>query len=183
MRGRSLQDVMRAVAARVEAMPERSAYPVRVSEQTSVLSELEAFAALDPLLASLRKDFLDTKAHATVLTAKNGRDDPMAQVAADLQDSAWCAMQTRYLELRAQRSLMRKAQRLVHQSEDAEQKRREKKRTESLLLFIRQLQALDARKKHRSISLFDLIFILLFADPEFFFQVRPYYCARQTFAA
>ena len=34
----------------------------------------------------------------------------MAEIAIDMEDSAWCAMQTRYIELRAKRHLMARAQ-------------------------------------------------------------------------
>jgi len=114
MRGQeiSLQDAMMAVTQRMETL--RAPEPENVRNS---MSELEAFIRLDPLLADLHKEFLDTKHNRKKLMAENGCDDPMASVAADLEDSAWCRMQTRYLELRDQRVLMRRAQRLMREEE------------------------------------------------------------------
>lgn len=88
------------------------------------LSELEAFARLDPLLAHLNKQYLNAKAEHAELRRLNGADDPMAEIAADMEDSSWCAMQTRYLELRRDGEKMREAQRLMR--EEAEQVEEEK---------------------------------------------------------
>lgn len=127
MRGLSLQEAMRAVVMQVE-----TGFPVPAKQKAQnkqPLSELDAFMILDPLLADLNKEFLDTKSKRAELLRKNGRDDPMAQIAEDLEDSAWCAMQTRYIELRSQRILMMKAQRLMRERDvEIETAKREEER-------------------------------------------------------
>lgn len=80
------------------------------------LSELDAFIQMDSLLASLHKDYASAKAQRIELTALYGGEDAMVEVAMDMEDSAWCAMQTRYLELRGQGDLMERAQRLMRQA-------------------------------------------------------------------
>lgn len=86
--------------------------------QTS-LSEIDAFMCYDEVLASLNKQYLEAKQQRKELIAMNGAEDAMAEVAMDMEDSAWCAMQTRYIELRQERELMEKVQRLMRQSEEA----------------------------------------------------------------
>ena len=180
MRGQSIQDVMRDVAAHVEAAP---APQPKLSKKQS-LTELDAFVLMDPLLADLQKDFLDTKARYEELIRKNGQDDPMAQVAADMQDSAWCAMQTRYLELREQRILMRKAQRLMREHDLEEEKAEEKKRREKLTIWLQQLYALRKQQRKKSgISAFALLVFYLFVNSETYTQDQAYLPLHQRFAA
>lgn len=80
---------------------------------TSALTELQAFQILDPLLARLHKEYLDAKDHRAKAIKDFGQDDPMTDMAMLVEDSAWCAMQARYMELRADRVLMAKAQTLM----------------------------------------------------------------------
>lgn len=67
----------------------------------AVPTEAEAYARLDPLLAGLLKDSKDAQGRHETLTRRNGADDPMACVAADMASSADAAVQTRLIELRA----------------------------------------------------------------------------------
>jgi hypothetical protein len=79
------------------------------------LTELAAFCLLDPCLAALHKDFLNAKAARVSCQSQHGADDPMAEMAAYVEDAAWCSLQTRYMELRSDRILMRKAQHILEQ--------------------------------------------------------------------
>ena len=74
------------------------------------ITELEAFAEFDPLLASLQKEYLDLKQVRKTQSQQFGTDNPMADIACEAEDSAWCAMQTRYIELRKDRALMKRVQ-------------------------------------------------------------------------
>lgn len=92
---RSLQDIMNMMAQRVEGYaPERPA--VR-----GVLTEAEAYAHSDPLLAELLKDYRDNQHRYETLLRKHGADDAMVDVAADMAGSADTAVETRLIELRA----------------------------------------------------------------------------------
>lgn len=148
MRGQiSLQDAMMAVAQRVETL--RLEQPEQLKR--SPLTELEAFIQMDTLLAELNKEFQDVRRHHRELVHKNGPDDPMARVAADLEDSAWCAMQTRLLELRSQRILMRKAQRLIHQARREEEEREEKKRALKMAAFVNHVATIEDQRENKAI--------------------------------
>ncbi|MEM6781064.1 MAG: hypothetical protein AAF569_04310 [Pseudomonadota bacterium] len=147
MRGQdlSLQDAMRAVAQRMEAL--RLMEPEKPKH--SPMTELQAFIQMDDLLAELYKEFQDVKHNRQTVIAQNGQDDAMAQVAAELEDSAWCAMQTRLLELRSQRILMRKAQRLMYQAQRAEDEAEEQARVAKLASFAQHVGAVEKNRKQK----------------------------------
>lgn len=168
MRGQSLQQVMRQVAANVQAMPAQQ-QPSKRGLGTP-LTELEAFARLDPLLADLHKDFLNTKKNYDTLAARFGADDAMALVAADSMDSAWCAMQTRLLELRAQRILMHRAQRLMREEEVTAHHREKLERMDAQLFWIRQIEALRRAKetgRERGLSFLEVVVFLYYLHLEY----------------
>lgn len=97
------------------------------------MSELDAFLRLDETLATLNKEYLDAKSQHEYLIKTFGRDDAMAEVAEDVMDSAWCAMQTRYLEVRAEAALMEQAQQLIREAKQACIDDREKKAKEKYI--------------------------------------------------
>lgn len=81
------------------------------------ITELEGFAHFDLILASLIKEYQSAKANRLKLSKENGVDDAMVQMAIDMEDSAWCAMQTRYLELRDDTLLMARVQKMVYEAQ------------------------------------------------------------------
>jgi len=92
---RSLHDIMNMMAQRVDGYaPERPA-------ARGTLTEAEAYAHGDPLLAELLKDYRDSHHRYESLLRKHGADDAMVDVAADMAGSADTAVETRLIELRA----------------------------------------------------------------------------------
>ena len=92
---RSLHDIMNMMAARVDGyMPERPA-------ARGVLTEAEAYAHGDPLLAELLKEYRDIQTRYETQLRRNGADDAMVDVLADMAGSADSAVETRLIELRA----------------------------------------------------------------------------------
>ncbi|WP_435641074.1 hypothetical protein [Micavibrio aeruginosavorus] len=63
-------------------------------------NEERALRAVDSLLAHLHKQALDAEIHFKRLEQQRGAKDPMAQIAADMMDSAKSAYLTRMLEAR-----------------------------------------------------------------------------------
>ncbi len=99
------------------------------------LSEVEAFTSADPILAALHKQYLEANVQHKKLIRENGLDDPMAEIAADMLDSARSAVQTRLLELQDTRTeevretlqrklLARQARKEVSKSRELIKKRR-----------------------------------------------------------
>lgn len=142
----SLQDVMNNVSRQLDAMQ-----PYPDPAPRNILSELEIFASLDPLLGDLQRQYKDARYTRRMQENMFGADDPMADVARDAEDSAWCAMQTRYMEARADRDLMRDVQAI--QNEQREEERREKERKEQVRALETYYQAdmmARMRKKEKS---------------------------------
>lgn len=134
------------------------------------LSELEAFIRIDDLLASLNKQYLEAKAQRQELVAVHGAQDAMTEIAFDMEDSAWCAMQTRYLELRVQRELMERAQRMMRQAEEMVEyhaEREAEKEKEKTIDFVKMLARLRFENRAKPYLYFVL---LLFADNNFFMR-------------
>lgn len=123
----NLQDVMNEVSTGLASG--RITAPVSLKLQEP-LTEIQAFAALDPLLAGLQKEYLDARAIRLKSQQDYGLDDAMTDMAQWSEDSAWCAMQTRYLEVRDDRIMMKSAQNLMHESvleyKEAQQREKEK---------------------------------------------------------
>lgn len=139
----SLQDTLNDVAkglASGQISPKNSK---RTIEAGKSLSEFEAFSALDPLLADLQKHYLDAKAQRVQAVREFGADDAMTDMAELMEDSAWCAVQTRYMELRADRALMREAQIMMLQSAEEEREQAQETREKEALKSYMQMQMIS----------------------------------------
>lgn len=135
------------------------------------LSEMAALASQDDILAHLQKEFLNAKASHDRLLCENGVDDAMTEVAADMMDSAWCAMQTRMMEVRAKGEMMARAQSMMQASirrmreieEQQEQKRvlalYHKMQMLQHLKNVRQAQKI--KKEKERVPFFEIVFIFM----------------------
>lgn len=120
MTGLSIEGVMNGLAS--TGLPEDAA---------EMLTSVQAFIAVDPLLASLHKQSVDAKARHGALIKSHGKHAPMTIVAADMSDSAESAFKTRLIEvkrnceLRARaRALRRKLKVLAEMEHNAKSVRR-----------------------------------------------------------
>ncbi|MCI5059686.1 MAG: hypothetical protein MRY79_01295 [Alphaproteobacteria bacterium] len=116
--GKSLQQIMNEMVTRLDTV--HNATSQQKKSRKGRLSELEAFISLDPVLANLNRQYLEAKAQRCELVALNGKEDAMVEVALDMEDSAWCAMETRLLELRRNGELMRRVQSMLRRSRQKE---------------------------------------------------------------
>jgi hypothetical protein len=114
---------MNKMAGRVDALLDQHEHDHARGARPAMLDEMRLWVAVDPLLAELHKQYLDVKAQRVRLTDKHGDSDPICDVAADMEDSARCAVETRLIELRkseegkaALQALIRKA----HARQEAE---------------------------------------------------------------
>lgn len=137
-------------------------------EELKPLSELEAFSQLDELLDDLNKQYLDAKAYCQQLVAQFGKDDAMVNVAMDMEDSAWCAMQTRYLEVRLSRVMMLEVQSMMRlklrEIEEKKERAVEKEKHERARNFANYLRYVELRKEQNKKipDAFDWAMVLLF---------------------
>lgn len=131
-----LQSIMNDVSAHI------------VERTPSVVTELQAFLIVDPLLAALHKEYLDAKETRCKSEKDFGKHDPMTDMALLVEDSAWCAMQTRYMEVRTDRVLMAQALALMEEERTNARRKREKEKAEDALRFYNTMEMLmKIRKK------------------------------------
>jgi len=121
----SLQETMNRMAGRMDSLLEDHQRDLPTPETTDS-HELRFWIAVDPLLADLHKHLVDAKSDRARVCARHGEDDPMADIANDIADSAQCAVDTRLIELRRNEeskamvaALMRKSA-VVRQQESIE---------------------------------------------------------------
>lgn len=138
----SLQDVMNKVARQLDAM-----HSQRAATPRNILSELEIFASLDPLLGDLQRQYKDARYIRRTQEQMFGADDPMGDVARDAEDSAWCAMQTRYMEVRGDRDMMRDVQAIQHEQRAEERRAREERDNRARLDTYYQADMMTRMKK------------------------------------
>lgn len=115
MKQQSLNEIMNEMAQGLKPLDVGRNLDFSQTASMEELSELDAFASMDDLLDGLQKEYLDAKAQRKELCNLMGADDAMSMIVLDMEDSAWCAMQTRYLELREERHLMEEAQVMMRQ--------------------------------------------------------------------
>lgn len=147
------------------------------------LTEMEAFIHIDGLLAGLNKQYMEAKNTRQELASTFGNDDAVTEVALDMEDSAWCAMQTRYLELRDQRELMARAQRLMAGAQEAvedEIKREKNKEVSKYVYWTKILNQLKEVNKTPHIYEW-IILLMMFKMPTA--NQAPHYYHRRAFAA
>lgn len=152
-----LHDVMNEVCRQLDRAPvEKPCRPVCDS-----VAEIDIFIRFDPLLCDLQCQYKNARAHRRRHEKDFGKDDPMADIARDIEDSAWCAMQTRYMEVRADRALMQKVQSAQRsEREAAERKKSNEKRQDALMLFFQTEILSRMRQQAKSPAIFDWLLIL-----------------------
>ena len=96
----SVQDILNQMAGRMDALLDAQERTQKTRETGDIPEELRFWIAVDPLLGDLHKQFIDARASHMRLSRIRGADDPMADVANDMVDSAQCAFETRLIELR-----------------------------------------------------------------------------------
>lgn len=159
MRDTPLHDVMNEVCRRLDREP--GVRPCRPPPCEKPAAEIEIFIRFDPLLCDLHRQYRDACAQRRRHEKDFGRDDPMADVARDIEDSAWCAMQTRYMEVRADRALMQKVQAEQRaEREDALRRRESEKRQEALALFYQTEVLGRMRAQSKSPAVFEWLLML-----------------------
>jgi DUF438 domain-containing protein len=93
----SLSDLMNAMISRLEYTQPDEMSSIPESKQWEMIN---IYASLDPVLASLYKQYCAAKENLGKLLVHNGAQDPMTEVAWDVHDSLRSAIETRLLELK-----------------------------------------------------------------------------------
>lgn len=96
MKNRDLQSIIKDMAARLDQ--HRTADDGHAG--LSMLTEIEAYMAVDATLARLYKEFADARLSRRRALEQHGAHSAFADIAGDLEESAKSAMETRMIELR-----------------------------------------------------------------------------------
>lgn len=97
----SVQDIINKMAGRVDVLlDQRDSGRKKPVPASALQEEIRIWMAVDPLVADLHKQYMDARAHHARLVQLRGKGDPMEEVAADMAESAKCAVETRLIELR-----------------------------------------------------------------------------------
>lgn len=107
----SIRDVMNALCRNSGQIEDQRKAP-RPDTATRALpdgAEIERFMAVDPLTVTLYKNYVDARAHYLATLGGGEKGSALADIAADLADSAWCALESRIHELRENESARKRA--------------------------------------------------------------------------
>ena len=110
MSGLSINDILSKIDQRLDdlRMTDMSAPSVSLDP----LSEVGLYITNDPLLADLYRQYLESQKHYIASIQTHGKDAPMTEIASDMSESAFCAMETRLIELREEKELREKVMRV-----------------------------------------------------------------------
>lgn len=133
MKETSIRDVMNALCRNSGQIEDRRKTP-RPDAATRAMpdgAEIERFMAVDPLTVTLYKRYVDARAQYLSALGDGEKGSAMADIAADLADGAWCALESRIHELRENESARQRA-RVLEALEAQDRARRTKEnRTDS----------------------------------------------------
>lgn len=93
----SLSELMNAMISRLEYTHPEEMESAPESKQWELIG---LYASVDPVLASLYKQYCAAKENLGKLLVEKGASDPMTEVAWDVHDSLRSAIETRLLELK-----------------------------------------------------------------------------------
>ena len=142
----TLSDVLNDLAGgRVASLAQAAAPAAR-------RGETDIFMDMDGVLASLDRQYRYAKAQHKAARLAHGADSPMADIAGDMEDSAWCAMQTRLMELRADGAMMRAVQKKLREEAREEDEARRALKDKKALDFFNRMEALRLIKRNNTSS-------------------------------
>lgn len=122
----SLQEVMNRMSGRVDTLLDAE---TRKHPAADLGDEIRFWINADPLLGSLHKQYMDARSAHVRLMKLAGRGDAMADVAADMVDSAKSAFETRLIEARRLNEIRCRVNSAMKKAaEEMEEERREHSR-------------------------------------------------------
>ncbi len=153
----TLSDVLNDLAG--GRIASRARAPAPATRRT----EADIFMDMDGVLESLDRQYRYAKQQHTAARLEHGADSPMVDIAADMEDSAWCAMQTRLMELRADGSMMRAVQKKMLEEAREEENARQALKDRKALDFFNRMEALRLFKRNnKSSSIYEwLAFVII----------------------
>ncbi len=113
------------------------------------LADITPYLGADPLILDLAKDYLNAKADYQAALVEHGQDSPIADIAGDHADSAWCTLQARLYELKQDQAAQARADLILKMEQNTfeaqEQRRAQKLKEEREAANLRAKRRNDAR--------------------------------------
>jgi len=146
--------------------------PADIHDHDCEAGEIDLLAQEDPLLGDLYKEYQDNKAQVQELEAVHGADDPMVEVAQDMRESAWSAVQTRLIEVKENKILMERLAK--HRREEAhrlcaqkQEKEREHQKKQTAFLIRQRVTMKRLQDENRPIDILEwAVLWLIFLRPK-----------------
>ncbi len=110
MSGRTINEILAKIDQRLDE--------VRLSDYSEPLqsldplSEVGLYISSDRLLADLYRQYLEAQRHYITSIQTHGTNAPMTEIASDMSDSAYCAVETRLIELREEKEISERVLRM-----------------------------------------------------------------------
>lgn len=147
-------------ASLMEVMNRLAGGSLEIAED--ILPHEDDFIRTDSIASDLHRQYRTALRQKEKLTAENGVDDPMAEIAQDLADSARSALETRLIELRREQESVDRARQLrVMEKEEQIRARAQEKRETAMALFYR-LQMMDRlRRKQKEQTGADMLLMYM----------------------
>lgn len=140
MKDRDLNSIMQDMAVRLEGLQDEDH-----GYSGGLLSEVEAYKAVDSTLARLHKEFLDCRRNRLRALEQQGEGSAMADIARDLADSAQSAIETRIIELREDPIKRMMVERMMAQAHLQDM---EEQRIASSKFYARRMAECHAEEQH-----------------------------------
>lgn len=98
MNGASINDILAKIDQRLDMLKLIDDNAPKVT--LDPLSEVGLYLTKDRVLSDLYRQYLNAQRNFIQTVTQHGKDSPMAEIARDMSESCFCAMETRLIELR-----------------------------------------------------------------------------------
>ncbi|MCB9964431.1 MAG: hypothetical protein H6855_03900 [Rhodospirillales bacterium] len=160
--GTSINDILIKIEQRLDVLSLYEENPAPVS--LDPLSEAGLYITSDRLLAELYRQYLDSQRHYVQTLQTHGKDAPMTEIASDMAESCFCAMETRLIELRQEKDLTEKVTRLQDSQKKAYQQELQQRQKTQARRGLPSSDRSDQKKTNTAkISVDNMAFWTLFA--------------------
>ena len=146
MDGLSINDILHKIDARLDDL--------RLTDDTAPvvsldpLSEVGLYITNDRLLADLYRQYLEAQRNYISSIQDHGKNSPMTEIASDMSESAFCAMETRLIELREEEGMAERVMRVQEKQRAEYIDKMKQNQAEYARRGLRQPVAINAEKDH-----------------------------------
>ena len=124
----SINEILGQIEQRLDTIRvfDKDAKPVALDP----LSEVGLYLSNDRLLAELYRQYLEAQRNYVTSLKQHGADSAMTEIALDMSESSFCAMETRLIELRHQEEMKAKVERVQKKQREEYEQEMQKRQAE-----------------------------------------------------